>query len=382
MIVRHVLISGLFVVLGTAVTCGADWPCYLNVNRDNTSADKNLKLWSADSPKVLWKKNVGEGHSCMTVAGERLYTQGAGAVWCLDAASGETVWRWPPAGKGKGGETTATPTIAGGLVVALNNDHTVVALDAAKGQLLWSKKTDDLGVKQGPWALSCSPLVLGDKVVMDLGVVFVLDKKTGDLVWKAGSETAGYASAKVFGRGREGLVTSFNGAGLAIYDMAKGKPVAKYPWETAHGVNAATPIVSGSQDLHLQRLRSRLLAPETRERQSHEGLGEQGVEQPLPDLRARGRISLRRTRPAGPEGQPQVPGVRDRGGPVGREGPAGRRGSDAGRRQALRHARRRHAAGGRGIAEGLPRTGPRQGPRRAVLDDAGCRQRARLLPKP
>jgi outer membrane protein assembly factor BamB len=82
---------------------------------------------------------------------------------------------------------------------------------------------------------------------MDLGVVFLLDKKTGTLVWKAGSETAGYASALVFSRGSDKLVTSFNGEGLVIYNLANGGPVAKYPWVTAHGVNTATPIVSGDR---------------------------------------------------------------------------------------------------------------------------------------
>ena len=119
-----------------------------------------------------------------------------------------------------------------------------MALDSDKGQLRWSKKVVDFGVKQGGWALSCSPLIVGDKVVMDLGVVFVLDAKTGALIWKAGSEKAGYASAVVFPRGDRKLVTSFNASGLDIYNMAEGQSVARYQWETAYGVNAATPIVS------------------------------------------------------------------------------------------------------------------------------------------
>ncbi len=242
MTMRRMLISTLFVALGGAAASAADWPCYLGAKRDNTSADKDLTVWSGDSPKVLWKKDVGEGHSCMTVAGDHVYTQGNGAVWCLDAETGKVVWRWPA--EGGGGETTATPAVADGLVVALNPDHKLVALDAATGKLRWSKNVDGFGVKKGQWALSCSPLILGDKVIMDLGVVFVLDKKTGALIWKAGSETAGYASALVFPHGADKLVTSFNGAGLAVYNMATGRPVAKYPWETAYGVNTATPIAS------------------------------------------------------------------------------------------------------------------------------------------
>ena len=247
MITRRFLIPSLCICLWAATAGAADWPCYLGANRDNTSADKDLKLWSGDAAKVLWKKDVGVGHSCMTVAGKQLYTQGAGAVWCLNAETGDLVWRYPPEGKGRGGETTATPTVADGQVFALGNDHTIVCLDAAKGQLQWSQKVDDFGVRQGGWALSCSPLVRGDNVVMDLGVVFLLDKKTGKLVWKSGTESAGYASAVVFSRASDKLVTSFNAAGLAICNLANGEPVAKYPWKTAYDVNTATPIVSGDK---------------------------------------------------------------------------------------------------------------------------------------
>jgi outer membrane protein assembly factor BamB len=51
----------------------------------------------------------------------------------------------------------------------------------------------------------------------------------------------------VFPHASSKLVTSFNGAGLAIYTLSQGKPVAKYKWETAYGVNTATPIVSGGK---------------------------------------------------------------------------------------------------------------------------------------
>ncbi len=137
--------------------------------------------------------------------------------------------------------------MADGLVFALNADQTLVCLDAADGKLQWSQKVDDFGVKRGGWALSCSPLVMGNRVIMDLGVVFLLDKASGKLVWKAGSDTAGYASAVVFGPARRKLITSFNGAGLTIYSPARTQPVAEYPWKTSYGVNAATPIVSGNE---------------------------------------------------------------------------------------------------------------------------------------
>lgn len=242
------LTSALSFAFLASTACATDWPCYLGPNRDLTSAEKGLKVWSGDAAKVLWKTNVGSGHSSVVVVGQRLYTQGAGTVWCLDAGSGEVLWTYPEgAGKAKGGETTATPAVADGQVFALNSDGKLVCLDAAKGQLQWSRSVSEFGVKAGGWPLSGSPLVRGDNVIMDLGVVFVLSRKSGELVSKMGSETAGYSSAVVFNRGDEKLVTSFDAAGLAIYALAEGRLVARFPWETQHRVNAATPIVSGDK---------------------------------------------------------------------------------------------------------------------------------------
>lgn len=245
----HLLTSTLGLALLTAVAGAADWPCYLGANRDLISAEKGLKLWSGNAANVLWKKNVGQGHSSVGVVGQHLFTQGAGTVWCLDAGTGEIVWTYPPieGGKAKGGETTSTPAVADGQVFALNSDGMFLCLDAAKGQLQWSRKVNEFGAKAGGWPLSGSPLVLGDNVIMDLGVVFILNRKTGELVSKMGSETAGYSSALVFSRGNEKLVTSFDAAGLSIYKLAGGQSVARFPWETSHQVNAATPIVSGDK---------------------------------------------------------------------------------------------------------------------------------------
>jgi outer membrane protein assembly factor BamB len=243
---RHVFFSSAvtFALFATTVSA-ADWPCYLGLNRDLTSTEKGLKLWSGAAAKVSWKKNVGKGHSSVAVVGQRLYTQGAGTVWCLDTGTGEVLWSYPPArGKPNGEETTSTPAVAEGQVFALNSDGKFLCLDAAKGQLQWSKAVSEFGAKAGGWPLSGSPLVLGEQVIMDLGVVFVLNRKSGALVTKMGSETAGYSSAVVFTRGNEKLVTSFDAAGLAIYRLSGGPPVARFPWETDHRVNAATPIVS------------------------------------------------------------------------------------------------------------------------------------------
>src|SRR5262245_11761548 len=48
-----------------------DWPQWLGPRRDGSSTEK-VAPWK-DAPKVLWKVEVGEGHSAPIVASSRLY---------------------------------------------------------------------------------------------------------------------------------------------------------------------------------------------------------------------------------------------------------------------------------------------------------------------
>ena len=61
MTLRRMLISTLCVALSAAAARAADWPCYLGPNRNNTSAEKDLRLWSGDSPKIAGRRTWARG---------------------------------------------------------------------------------------------------------------------------------------------------------------------------------------------------------------------------------------------------------------------------------------------------------------------------------
>jgi|GEM_PF-188989 len=226
---------------------GPHWPQYAGPQRSGVSAETNWKAdWGADGPKVAWKADVGKGFSSFAVVGKRAYTMGSGgggsAVFCLNAETGELLWR---RGLG-GGEPAGTPAADETAVYAVARDGTVGCLDAAKGTVRWQCNAGrDFGAAAGQWQIACSPLLDDKGIVLDVGKLLLLDKAAGRPIWTAGNDTAGYSSSVAFKVGSADYLTSFNGFGLVVVNAATGREAARCRWQTSYGVNAALPMVSG-----------------------------------------------------------------------------------------------------------------------------------------
>ncbi len=116
-------------------------------------------------------------------------------VLAFDRVSGEEMWRFTVDGTGKEdpytgfitqhGYASSTPATDGDRVYALLGKAGLFALDL-DGALLWQKS---LGEKSDParWGDGSSPVVVGDQVVIDAGVLgnwlIALDKMTGETSW-------------------------------------------------------------------------------------------------------------------------------------------------------------------------------------------------------
>jgi outer membrane protein assembly factor BamB len=243
---------GLVVALASSV-CAGDWPQYGGPDRNGVSKDEVKVGWAAGGgPKVLWQAEVGIGYSSLAVVGDCVYTMGAeagsgrkigpSAVVCLKADTGKVLWRQPLGGE----EPAGTPAVDDKAVYAVARDGTVGALNVADGKVLWQAHlAKDHGVAFGGWKMAVSPL-LWEKgtVVLDVGKVLALDRATGKQVWSAGGGKAGYSSAVPFTLDGKTYMTTFNGKGLGVAEVA-GKEVASTEWKTSWDVNAALPLIDG-----------------------------------------------------------------------------------------------------------------------------------------
>ena len=250
-------------VLATMLTFSAlanDWPQWRGPNRDGISTETGLlAAWPEGGPKVLWQENVGQGYSSVAVVGDRLYTMGntegfvktSDLVSCLDAKTGKLIWKYTYASKpGSYPGPRATPTVDAGFVYTLGRHGDLVCLAAEDGTLRWEKdvrKEFDIGDEPRTWGLCCSPLIVGDSLILDLGKVLVMNKNTGELVCSLGDDAPAFSSSMAFTVGGKQYVTSFNQHGLVCYDLAARKEAGRHAWQSKWLANSATPVIDGNR---------------------------------------------------------------------------------------------------------------------------------------
>ncbi len=225
-----------------------------------------MKDWPTEGPKLVWQvSDVGAGYSTPSVVGERLYVMGNEGVekefvQARAVADGSLVWSVTvgSVGANRGPQypgSRGTPTVDGELLYALGSNGDLACLETASGNIVWQKQLrTDFGGQPGQWAYSESPLVDGDALICTPGgseaTVVALDKRTGEVIWKAAlpeADEAAYASAIVTAWGPSGKqYVQFLQKGLVGLDAATGKPLWRYAG-TAEGspANIPTPIAAG-----------------------------------------------------------------------------------------------------------------------------------------
>ena len=240
-----------------------DWPNYRGPNHNGISDEIDWEAdWGDAGPKVLWEASVGMGSSSVVIADGRAYTMGnhgeeesqqADAVYCFDAETGELLWKHtypcPLLPKYYEGGTLATPTVDGGVVYTLSKMGDLFCLQTDTGKVLWEQQLNrELGFTLPTWHFSGSPLILDDRLILNVGsACAAFNKQTGELIWENGRDICGYSTpvpAKV--EGQDCIV--FCGAdsimGLRIVG---GELLWRYPFFNKHKATTADVIVHNDE---------------------------------------------------------------------------------------------------------------------------------------
>ena len=260
--VWHACILGLLFASRSFAVEG-DWPQFLGPSRNLTCPDPGLaKTWPAGGPPAVWKKPVGQGFSAPVVSGGRMVlfhrVGDDEVVECLDARTGEKRWaeKYPTAYRDDFGfdeGPRSTPAIDGGRVFTFGAEGKLHCWEMETGRKVWTADTrEKFRQDKGFFGMACSPLVEGEAVVLNIGGrdgsgVVAFDRSTGNVLWKATDDEAGYASPVAATIGGRRYIFSFNRAGLVGLDPKDGAVRFKFPWRSrSHAsVNAATPLVIG-----------------------------------------------------------------------------------------------------------------------------------------
>lgn len=240
---------------------GGNWPQWRGPNRDGISTETGLlKQWPADGPALVWKAaGAGTGYSSVAVTGGRIYTMGLRGdreyVIAFDVATGKQVWATAHGGAyrdSRGDGPRGTPTVDGNTLYALGGNGDLSALDVATGKVNWTMNIlKKFGGSQLQWGISESPLVIGEKVLVNAGgpeaSVIALNKKDGSVIWKSQSDKAGYSSAMPVKIGNTTQVVFFTDRRALGLDLNTGKLLWEYARASNDVANVATPVVRGNR---------------------------------------------------------------------------------------------------------------------------------------
>ena len=239
-----------------------DWLHYRGPRRDGTALERWSPPGRGSALREAWRTGVGVGTSSVTVAGSRLYTAGHFAgketVQCLDAASGRVLWKFAhPVALDPNlfeGGSRSTPTLSKEGVYVLSHEGHLHCLHPETGAVLWEKHlVRDFGGRKPEWGFSGAPLVEGERLIVDAGgasgSTLALHRTDGRLLWKSGSEPAGYAAPVILPLDPEPALVVFKAGSLVGYQPDTGKPLWSFPWETSYQINAATPLLVGKDTL-------------------------------------------------------------------------------------------------------------------------------------
>src|SRR4029079_8787780 len=165
----------------------ANWPQWRGLNRDGISTETGLlKQWPAEGPPLVWKATgAGRGYSSFSVANGKLYTLGLRGdrefFIAFDVATGKEAWATAHGSafrNDRGNGPRGTPTVDGNRVYALGVNGDLSALDARTGKIVWTKNMlKEFGGSNIQWGISESPLVLGNKVLVDPGGTGALSER-------------------------------------------------------------------------------------------------------------------------------------------------------------------------------------------------------------
>lgn len=208
-------ISLLFFWITAQSLTAADWPQLLGPQRDGViEAPAGKKLIE---PQPVWDRELGTGFAGPVVAsGKVVIAHRLGdelVVEAVEAATGVMLWTFKRATDyvdnfGFDNGPRGVPAIANGRVFVHGADGVLDAIDLETGKSLWQVDTvKDYASPQGFFGRACSPLVVGDRVIITPGGqgkgqaagVVAFEVTTGKQAWQSVADEAGYASPVAVG---------------------------------------------------------------------------------------------------------------------------------------------------------------------------------------
>ncbi|MEM1441911.1 MAG: PQQ-binding-like beta-propeller repeat protein [Verrucomicrobiota bacterium] len=222
-----------------------DWPEFRGADRDGKWSAEGVRSsfegLSDPLPRV-WSTPVGAGYSGPTVAGDSVFLMDRGVpgntdeverIVCVDRATGEPRWVhsyfavYTDVGYAYGPRSSVT--VRDGKAYSLGMMGHLHCLDAGSGEVIWGKNlADEYAIDMPIWGLTCSPLVEGNSVIVqvsaprDGATIVAFDVESGKELWKAFNDRGSYVSPILIEQAGERVVVVWTGNRIAGMNAATG----------------------------------------------------------------------------------------------------------------------------------------------------------------
>lgn len=241
------------------------WPHFRGEHSDNINREaiKLIDHWPEGGPKILWKKDLGEGYAAAAIYNGRVYQfdyderKKSDALHCYSLTDGTELWRrWYRVNiKRNHGMSRTIPAVNDKYVVTMGPRCQVMCNDAITGQLLWGKDLPREFKTTVPlWYTGQCPIIENNVAVIATGgtdILIGIDCASGNVVWRTPNpDSLKMSHSSVMPMtiaGKRMYVYNALGAlcGISAEDADKGKLL----WKTkdfSPSVIAPSPLFAGN----------------------------------------------------------------------------------------------------------------------------------------
>jgi outer membrane protein assembly factor BamB len=204
-----------------------DWPWFLGPNRDASANGTGLmKTWPESGLEVQWTTGLGVGFGGVAVHSDKVYIldrvkDKQDVLRCLGLADGKEEWRFTYDAQGRISYpgSRSHPTVDEKYVFTIGPFGDLHCISKETHQPIWKANIlEDFGGKTPHWAVSQSPAMYRDKVIVapvsgDVGMV-AYSRQTGDILWKSAAFEGDLAYASC-------MITTIKGVDQVLYSTTK-----------------------------------------------------------------------------------------------------------------------------------------------------------------
>jgi len=251
----------------------AGWPEFGGPNRSFVVPDAGLAdTWPAAGPRVVWKRDLGDGYAGVSEHGGKLFTMFRRdprqphheIITALDAASGKMVWQYE-FDSGSAGDKDlqygpgphVEPLVTGGRVFAIGITGKMFCLDEKTGHVVWSHDlVTDFGAEKMGRGYGNNPLPYRNTLLLPIGgaghSIVALSQADGKLFWKNSDNFKNAYSSPILIRvnGQEQAVF-FMGDEILGLNPSNGVLLWKHQHRTEWGLNISMPVWVGGHLLFM-----------------------------------------------------------------------------------------------------------------------------------